>query len=594
MSTSSPDTAERYERVPLSALIPSPTNPRKTFDEDRLAELAASIRSKDIIEPLVVRPNGKAGMFEIIAGERRWRAAKLAGRVDAPCIIRNISDAEVLHLQVIENLQRDDVHPMDEASGYRLLLKSDAKATPESIAAEIGKSKSYVYQRLQLLKLIEPLQKCFLAGDITPGHAVELARLTARDQEALLKQDLFEHAWNGTRRERGGAISVRSLRAVIQRAFHLDLAKVLWSLADAEIVKTAGACTACPKRSGSNPALYADISKADICTDRACYDLKLLRSAERRKAELAATGTAAVLISVAYARSGNDEKRLRAQNILWRNDYGSSDDGWREAGKQKCDHTVKGVIADGGEIGAVKLVCTKPATCRVHRTVRDERTGVTHTSAAQKRRMQEQRIETDARRRTLDAILGKIRSPLNADDLRSVVQHMFRRLYNPMDKEIVKALGWLSATKTVSARGAQDHDRVFCERLPTLALDELAQMAIRILLWSDTSAGPQFFGGRENQLAGFAKRYHVNTNAITRRVREEFKSRAAGKSAVQTSARPPAAPGGKSKASATVAQCKAVSDRMKKYWAERRKSSALKAKKPVIAKASKKAKGKAA
>lgn len=169
-------------RVPLALLHPSPTNPRKTFDPVKLDELAASIRGKDILEPLLCRPHPKkAEEFEIVAGERRYRAAKLAEIETAPCIIKPLSDIEVLEIQTIENLQRDDVHPLEEADGYAALMKK-GKYSEEQIAERIGKTVAYVRDRLQLVQLAEPLRPVFMDGEIGVGHAVILARLDEEDQ----------------------------------------------------------------------------------------------------------------------------------------------------------------------------------------------------------------------------------------------------------------------------------------------------------------------------------------------------------------------------------------------------------------------------
>ncbi len=529
--------APAFRTVPLEQVVESSANPRRHFDERGLAELTASVQEKGVLVPLLVRPVN--GHYEIVAGARRRRAAAAAGLAEVPVLVRELTDDQALEAAVIENLQREDVHPLEEASGYRALMER-ARHDVESIAAKVGKSVSYVYQRLQLLKLIDPLQELFLEGEITAGHAVELARLTQPDQQQLLKDDrdwLFEHDGWGAKAKRAGPISVRALRQVIQRSFHLDLARAPWSLQDEDLIKNAGACTACPKRSGANPTLFPDIKDENTCTDRACYEIKQRRTAERKQAELVAKGQNVVLISDEHGYSGNDKKRLEAAGILERNDYGNKNEGWREAGKKKCPHLAKGIVADGHEIGTVKNVCTAPGKCNVHGTHYDERTSRTTSTEAWKKQQREHRIRSVARRRTLEAILAKVQAWAN-EDMRAVILQIFSRLYNPQDRDLVKVLGWLP--EIGQKKGERpDHDKAFRQHLAEISDGtDLWRLAIRTMLWPDAQVGPYYGPQGGGRLEEFAKRYKVDAAAIERKVRDEEKAKEASKKKpVQTSAK---------------------------------------------------------
>lgn len=173
--------------IRLEELAPSPTNPRKTFDDAKLEELARSIASVGVLEPLIVRAhqNGEGVRYEIVAGERRFRAATLAQIETVPCMVRELDDVQVLEIQAIENLQRDDVHPLEEAEGYAALMKA-AGYDVDEIAAKIGRSGRYVYDRIKLLQLIPAVRKVFVDGEITAGHAILLARLSKADQKRAL------------------------------------------------------------------------------------------------------------------------------------------------------------------------------------------------------------------------------------------------------------------------------------------------------------------------------------------------------------------------------------------------------------------------
>lgn len=173
-----------------TALRESPWNPRKHFDEAALADLAHSLTTAGQLTPLVVRPHPtEPDAYEIAAGHRRFRAAERAGLDGLLCLVREMDDATFLEVLTIENLQREDVHPLEEADGYAQMLKSGV--TLEHIAARIGKSVRYVKERLALRTLTEPMRALFLAGHLTLGHANEIAKLDGDTQTRLLATRLI-------------------------------------------------------------------------------------------------------------------------------------------------------------------------------------------------------------------------------------------------------------------------------------------------------------------------------------------------------------------------------------------------------------------
>jgi len=194
---------EGLHNLPLAQIQPSPENPRKNFEPKPLAELAESIKIHGVRQPVLVRPIGKSSKtgdwverYQLVVGERRWRASKLAGKTEIPAIVDSkLTDSEALEIMVIENLQREDVHALDEALGYELLMKKAAESdrelgslpgaprhSAESIAAKVGKSVGYVYARLKLLALTPAARDAFQRNHITAGHAVLVARLQPLDQ----------------------------------------------------------------------------------------------------------------------------------------------------------------------------------------------------------------------------------------------------------------------------------------------------------------------------------------------------------------------------------------------------------------------------
>lgn len=170
---------ERIQQVRVADIVPSRFQPRTEFRADQLEELVESIREKGIIQPLIVRKDGRK--FELVAGERRWRAAQEVGLAEAPVIVRDISDLEVLELALIENLQREDLNPIEEARAYRRLTQ-DFDMTQEKVAQRVGKSRAAVANALRLLDLDDEVQSWLIQQRISVGHAKVL--LGVRDAEA--------------------------------------------------------------------------------------------------------------------------------------------------------------------------------------------------------------------------------------------------------------------------------------------------------------------------------------------------------------------------------------------------------------------------
>ena len=207
--TKSTDRARSQKRVPVEYLKPNPRNPRKTFSDAELDELAESVRERGIIQPIVVRPlRGAADGYEIIAGERRWRAAQRAGLHDVPVVSVEASDSESLEIAIVENVQRADLNPIEEATGYQSLADEFGYSQDE-IAKIVGKSRSHVANTLRLLKLSDTVKAYIHNGKLTAGHARmligqpnadELAEdivargLNVRQVEAIARQSGKEQA----------------------------------------------------------------------------------------------------------------------------------------------------------------------------------------------------------------------------------------------------------------------------------------------------------------------------------------------------------------------------------------------------------------
>lgn len=267
-----PLAAEAFAHIPLGRLVASLTNPRTAFNQVKLHELADSIRTSGVHQPILVRPLPGARVmdtdrhvqYEIVAGERRFRACQLAGLPTIPAMVRAMLDGDVLEVQIIENLQRDDLSELEEAEGYdRLMRHSDL--TAEQVGAKISKSRSYVYARLKLLDLSFECQTALREGRIDASRALLIARIP--DHKLQIKALDYAASTSGG----GDVVSVRALQVWLQQNVMLPLDRAPFVITDSRLVESAGSCKDCPKRTGAAPDIFADVANADICTDTPCY-----------------------------------------------------------------------------------------------------------------------------------------------------------------------------------------------------------------------------------------------------------------------------------------------------------------------------------
>ena len=199
------DTANRptANEIDISLIRPNPAQPRRDFDEETLVELANSLKQKGMLQAILVRPDPKrSGGFQIVAGERRWRAAKKAGLMTVPAVVRELDELELLEIGIIENVQRSDLNPIEEAEAYGSLMKRFGR-TQESLAESVGKSRAHIANTLRLLNLPEIVRDAVREGRLSAGHA--RAMLAAPDPEAIARETL----------ERG--LSVRDVEAMVRR-----------------------------------------------------------------------------------------------------------------------------------------------------------------------------------------------------------------------------------------------------------------------------------------------------------------------------------------------------------------------------------------
>lgn len=281
------DSIYQVRELPLESLIESATNPRKRFDID--TEFVSTIKAHGVIEPILVRPRDhdkpEGCEYEVVFGARRFRGSMVAGRKTIPAMVRELSDAEAYELQVIENGKRQDLDALEEAESYQVLHERFGHDI-ETIAAKVGKSRASVYQRITLNKLHPDAKKLYLAGKLTASTALVVARVPVSLQVEAAKE-ICEG--------RGEPMSAREAADFAQRKYMLKLVEAPFSRTDASLVPKAGACNACPKRTGSQNELFDSTTPKDMCTDPPCYQSKVDAQWEAHATKAKLDGTVRVL-----------------------------------------------------------------------------------------------------------------------------------------------------------------------------------------------------------------------------------------------------------------------------------------------------------
>jgi ParB family transcriptional regulator, chromosome partitioning protein len=200
LSATSEAPSAGVQELAIDTIVANPRQPRKSFDNSALQDLSASLKRSGVLQPVVVRRHGQ--QFQIVVGERRWRAAQMAGLTHIPAVVREVTDAETLELALVENLLREDLNPMEEAEAYERLL-TEFSWTQEELGQRVGKDRSSVANCLRLLKLPELIQADLRAGRLTMGHARALLSLPSTADQLKLREQILAHSWSVRATEEG-------------------------------------------------------------------------------------------------------------------------------------------------------------------------------------------------------------------------------------------------------------------------------------------------------------------------------------------------------------------------------------------------------
>lgn len=498
----------------MDDLVLSPTNPRTQCDPTQDEELTASIRGQGVLVPLLCRLLADK-QIEVVAGARRYHAAKAAGLVTVPVIVRSMTDIEALEVQLIENLQRADVYPLDEGQAYHR-LRTTAGYDLVTLAAKVEKSRGYVAQRLQLITLSADAQAAFRDDHISTGHALLIARLPSTDHAAALHA--CTRRWWTAIGETEHLIPVAEFADWIAYTLHLDLHRAPFSTTDAHLLPEAGACLTCPKRTGVSPELFPDIAQQDTCTDRACWARKLDAYLTQRKHTLTATGSAPVELSTAYVLTRQSEEGGPLPQSQW-----------VQAEPQSCAHSTQGVIVDGRDVGTALTVCTAPH-CTTHR--RSGTGGGSTTRDAQREQRHHLRVEERTRQAVCTDILSHVDAPLPRPVLTRFVVTCFERLWYEYQKNIIAHYGWGDRVRHGLTAVVATHIQGFSDT-------ELARFMVTLMLIGELHPAESRHPDRP-LLEALAAHYHVDLAAIRKQVTSPLEAKKAKSRAAGSQSRAPA------------------------------------------------------
>ena len=505
-STVSTSNGNEYRSVPISVLVESATNPRKRFDEKNLEELAASMQAQGVLAPLLVREL-EENKYEVVAGARRLRAAKLAELEALPIRVVKLTDAEAIEVLVVENLQREDIHPLEEALGFRSLLElGEPTYTIANISARAGKSEAYVYGRIKLTDLIPPVAEAFLKDRITIGHALLIAKLPASQQ-----QEAFAAAFRGMWTSEGNSqvlIPVRELAAWIESNILLQLASAPFDKQDETLVSEAGSCGNCPKRTGFNKLLFADVRK-DSCTDPLCFRSKI----DAHVKKTLETKPKLVQISSAWnTREGAPLGRNRYLELEIKKPKTNGTRTKQPAGERPCDKMAEAIVMDGGKRGQLVKVCADP-TCRVHHPDTPSPQQLERERAEERKRIEKDKLAITTRHRVLAAVLERVSVPLKKADLLTVVHYLLGHLPHSQVPIVAKR------HKVETEKVSKSQQELLAKRVGTYDEAALCRILLEISL---LDSAYQRSGTSDDFLTDAAKRYRVDVEKLQKAVAAEF------------------------------------------------------------------------
>jgi ParB family chromosome partitioning protein len=518
-------TQSKYRNLPLLSLTESAANPRRSFEEAALNELAESIRTQGVLSPLLVRAVGQH-TYEIVAGARRYRAAQLAELEYVPVRIVELTDAQAVEVSIVENLQRRDVHPLDEAQGYVALLHLDYSI--EQIGAKCGKNPAYVAGRTRLAELAPAAVEAFLKDEIGVGHALLLAKLQTEQQEQALSACWQESYTNGSKAKRI-LLPVRHLQQWIEHNILLELAAAPFSKEDAQLVPEAGSCLECPKRTGQNILLFAEWAAQDgqQCTDPVCYQKKV----DAHVKQMVAAKPKLVQISTAYGQPKDGGAAIpRNKYVEIRQDKPQRKEQANAPEFRTCRYMTEAIVTEGSEKGEIRKVCANPE-CPVHHPKKQRQGGQADAAfkAQQEKQRREEALAQATGLRVLKTIGDAVPVRLMKRDLLFVAVRLTAALDERRQAVLIRQHG---IEKPKDGEAPAKLLAAFLPKAEESTLGRVLVEAVILLSMHNHSDSAKI-------LRDAATAYKVDIEAISATVKQEFAAKEKAKSAQKAAPKPP-------------------------------------------------------
>ncbi len=515
-----------YRNLPLANLNESANNPRRTYDPAALNELAESIRTQGLLSPLLVRPKGPQS-YEIVAGARRYRAAQLAGLESIPVRIAELTDAQAIEASIVENLIRADVHPMEEASGFRALLNmEEPKYSIEQIAARTGKTPVFIAARLKLTELVPAVVDAFYRDDIGTGHALLLAKLQPAQQEEALKA-CYQEQFNSGNKTKHILLPVRQLQTWIEHNILLELASAPFSEEDAQLLPEAGACIDCPKRTGHNALLFEGMAaQHDSCSDPKCYAAKL----EAHIKQTIAAKPKLVQISTAYGTQKEGSATVPRNKYVEIHSEKPTNPKHRDWPEYKtCKFTTEAIVTEGSEKGEMRRICAN-AECPIHHARKPKAAPDANAKAEQEKRRREEAIAQATGLRVLNAIAEAVPVRLMKRDLLFIVE----RLTATIEERRLAVLLRQHGINKGQATTADSQAKLFAAFIRKADEGTLGRILVELSILQTLHSQSD----SSKALREAAELYKVDVAAITAKVKQEFAAKDKAKAAKPATAKP--------------------------------------------------------
>lgn len=533
---------EHPTRAPIGALHPSSTGSqaerRRHYDKAAIAELGESIIQHGQLQAIVVRPlpgaarHNQVGLFEIVAGERRWLGAKQAGLSEVDIAVRDLNDQQVLEVQLVENLQREGLHELAEAEGYEALQHKHGYSI-DDLVAKVGKSRAYIYARLKLTSLSPGARKAFYEKKISASVALLLARIpVASLQDQALKELLAPPE----------ELSTREASALIHQRYMLSLAIAPFPTGLEDLLKGVPVCGRCPKNTTAQPELFGDVKHgkdgAGTCTDPNCFGLKRDAYAARRIDLARSSGQTVIEGKKAQAitRYGSHSLQDGFARLDDRCYSVPRSPTYRQLLGKDFTPTLLAVPAaarknmDPEDAAAAPTVIEVVSRAQIDEALKAKgvargggsSAGVRHQSAAEKK----QKIE----RKVLDAIYTQLRPKLPAklarEQLEAIALEFYLSIWNDLRKRVLALWGWES--KAEGKKHWDDPDAPVRAHLRGCTDADLALFLQDCLYAREVDTAPRSTTKPEGVLAA-AKAAKIDVAAIRRTIEGAVKTRPAKK-----------------------------------------------------------------